>query len=180
MIQEKKQEGTSQLVVFSLANEEYGVAIGQVQEIIRPQGITRIPGMPTFIEGVINLRGKIIPIIDLRDRFGLAQKEADSNTRVVVAEVSSQTVGLVVDSVSEVLRLANDAIDPLPPTITNIDGEYLKGVGKLDRRLIILLDLEKVLTDLEKSTLEKISKTLTEEIPGSSGSIKKEPSVKAE
>ena len=179
MIQEKKQEGTSQLVVFSLANEEYGVAIGQVQEIIRPQGITRIPGMPSFIEGVINLRGKIIPIIDLRDRFSLVKKESDANTRVVVAEVSSQTVGLVVDSVSEVLRLANDAIDPLPPTITNIDGEYLKGVGKLDRRLIILLDLEKVLTDLEKSTLEKISKTLAEESTNS-GSAKRESSAKAE
>jgi purine-binding chemotaxis protein CheW len=179
MIQEKKQEGTSQLVVFSLANEEYGVAIGQVQEIIRPQGITRIPGMPSFIEGVINLRGKIIPIIDLRDRFSLVKKDSDSNTRVVVAEVSSQTVGLVVDSVSEVLRLANDAIDPLPPTITNIDGEYLKGVGKLDRRLIILLDLEKVLTDLEKSTLEKISKTLTEEAT-SSDSPKKKASAKAD
>ncbi len=179
MIQEKKQEGTSQLVVFSLANEEYGVAIGQVQEIIRPQGITRIPGMPSFIEGVINLRGKIIPIIDLRDRFSLVKKESDSNTRVVVAEVSSQTVGLVVDRVSEVLRLANDAIDPLTPTITNIDGEYLKGVGKLDRRLIILLDLGKVLTDLEKSTLEKISKTLAEETT-SSGGAKKETPAKAE
>ena len=154
MIQEKKEEGTSQIVVFGLSNEEYGIGIAQVQEIIRPVGITRIPGMPTFVEGVINLRGKIIPIIDLRDRFGLTKKEDDANTRVVVAEVSSQTVGLVVDSVSEVLRLANDAIDPLPPTITDIDAEYLKGVGKMDRRLIILLDLDKVLTDLEKSTLD--------------------------
>lgn len=179
MIQEKKQEGASQLVVFNLANEEYGVAIGQVQEIIRPQGITRIPGMPSFIEGVINLRGKIISIIDLRDRFSLVKKENDVNTRVVIAEVSSQTVGLVVDSVSEVLRLANEAVDPLPPTITKIDGEYLKGVGKLDRRLIILLDLEKVLTDLEKSTLEKISKTLIEESANSGGTIK-ETSAKAE
>ncbi|MBI5555058.1 MAG: chemotaxis protein CheW [Elusimicrobia bacterium] len=179
MIQEKKQEGTSQLVVFNLANEEYGVAIGQVQEIIRPQGTTRIPGMPSFIEGVINLRGKIIPIIDLRERFSLVKKESDARTRVVVAEVSSQTVGLVVDSVSEVLRLANEAIDPLPPTITDIDGEYLKGVGKLDRRLIILLDLEKVLTDLEKSTLEKINKTLAEETT-SSGGAKKETAAKAE
>jgi|WetSurMetagenome_2_1015567.scaffolds.fasta_scaffold258299_2 purine-binding chemotaxis protein CheW len=179
MIQEKKQEGTSQIVVFSLANEEYGVGIAQVQEIIRPVGITRIPGMPSFIEGVINLRGKIIPIIDLRDRFGLVKKDDDANTRVVVAEVSSQTVGLVVDSVSEVLRLQNDSIDPLPPTITNIDGEYLKGVGKLDRRLIILLDLEKVLTDLEKTTLEKMNKAMAEESPGTQAP-KKESQSSAE
>ena len=131
------------------------------------------------VEGVINLRGKIIPIIDLRDRFGLVKKDDDANTRVVVAEVSSQTVGLVVDSVSEVLRLQNDSIDPLPPTITNIDGEYLKGVGKLDRRLIILLDLEKVLTDLEKTTLEKMNKAMAEEIPGTT-SPKKENQAAAE
>lgn len=163
MIQEKKDESTSQIVVFGLSNEEYGIGIAQVQEIIRPVGITRIPGMPAFIEGVINLRGKIIPIIDLRNRFGLTKKDEDANTRVVVAGVSSQTVGLVVDSVSEVLRLANDSIDPLPPTLTDIDAEYLRGVGKMDNRLIILLELEKVLTDLEKGTLKKLNKTVIED-----------------
>lgn len=162
MGQENKVEKSSQLVVFNLDREEYGVYITQVQEIIRPLGITRIPGMPGFIEGVINLRGKIIPILNLRERFGFDKKEKDTNTRIVVAEVATQTVGLVVDTVTEVLRIADEAIDPLPPTVTNIDAEYLKGVGKLDRRLIILLDLEKVLTDLEKSTLEKITKSLSE------------------
>lgn len=162
MGQENRVEKSSQLVIFNLDREEYGVYITQVQEIIRPVGITRIPGMPDFIEGVINLRGKIIPILNLRERFGFAKKEKNTNTRIVVAEVSNQTVGLVVDMVAEVLRIADEAIDPLPPTVTNIDAEYLKGVGKLDRRLIILLDLEKVLTDLEKSTLEKMNKSLSD------------------
>lgn len=162
-MQEQNQGRTSQLVVFNLANEEYGVSITQVQEIIRQQENTRIPGMPSFIDGVINLRGKIIPIIDLRDRFGLPKKEGDDRTRIVVVEVSTQTVGLVVDSVSEVLHLTEEAINALPPTMTNINAEFIKGVGKTERRLIILLELEKILSDLEKITLEKINKTLGED-----------------
>ena len=147
-----------QLVVFSLASEEYGVAITQVQEIIRQPDITRIPGMPDFIEGVINLRGRIIPVIDLRKRFGLEQKASNDKTRVVVADASSQTIGLVVDSVSEVVNLPKDQVDPIPPTIASIDAEYLSGVGKLEKRIVILLDLGKLLGDLEKVAIDELSK----------------------
>ena len=147
-----------QLVVFNLANEEYGVAITQVQEIIRQPEITRIPGMPDFIEGVINLRGRIIPVIDLRKRFGLQHKEASDSTRIVVADASGQTIGLVVDSVSEVINLPKEQIDPIPPSIASIDAEYLSGVGKLEKRIVILLDLAKLLSDLEKVSIEELGK----------------------
>jgi len=147
-----------QLVVFNLASEEYGIAITQVQEIIRQPDITRIPGMPAFIEGVINLRGRIIPVIDLRKRFCLEQKAVNDKTRVVVADASSQTIGLVVDSVSEVVNLPKDQIDPIPPTIASIDAEYLSGVGKLEKRIVILLDLGKLLGDLEKVAIDELNK----------------------
>lgn len=149
---------TQQLVVFSLADEEYGVAITQIQEIIRQPDITRIPGMPDFIEGVINLRGKIIPVIDLRNRFGLEQKVETDKTRVVVADAGGQTIGLVVDSVSEVVNLPKDQVDPIPPTIASIDAEYLSGVGKMDKRIVILLDLNKLLGDLEKVAIDELGK----------------------
>jgi purine-binding chemotaxis protein CheW len=147
-----------QLVAFFLANEEYGVTITQIQEVIRKPNITHIPGMPDFIEGVINLRGKVIPIIDLRKRFGLEQMQESDKTRIIVANTSDQTIGLIVDGVSEVIHLPEDQIDPIPPTIASIDAEYLSGVGKMDRRLVILLNVEKLLSELEKVAIEHLGK----------------------
>jgi purine-binding chemotaxis protein CheW len=152
------QSNIQQLVAFNLANEEYGVAITQVQEIVRVPEITHIPGMPHFIEGVINLRGKVIPVIDLRKRFALEQKEYAEKTRIIVADAGGQTVGLVVDSVSEVAQLSQEQIDVIPPSITSIDAQYLSGVGKMGKRLVILLDLAKLLSDLERVTLEQAGK----------------------
>ncbi|MBN1824088.1 MAG: chemotaxis protein CheW [Endomicrobiales bacterium] len=160
------QSTSQQLVVFDLANEEYGIAITQVQEIIRHSDITRIPGMPNFIEGVINLRGRIIPVIDLRKRFGLDLKAVSEETRIVVADAGDQTIGLVVDSVSEVINLTKDQIDPIPPTISAIDADYLSGVGKLEKRIVVLLDLAKLLGDLERAALLELSK---KEKPGGHG-----------
>ncbi|MHB9154424.1 MAG: chemotaxis protein CheW [Endomicrobiales bacterium] len=152
------QSNHQQLVVFNLADEEYGVTIIQIQEIIRQPEIARIPGMPAFIEGVINLRGKIIPVIDLRKRFALDEKVATDKTRVVVADAGGQTIGLVVDSVSEVVNLSLDQIEAIPPTIASVDAEYLSGVGKLDKRMVILLDLSKLLNDLERVAVEQMGK----------------------
>lgn len=142
------------LVAFNLADEEYGITITQVQEVIRKPAITRIPGMPDFIEGVINLRGKIIPVIDLRKRFELELQKDTDKTRIVVAQSADQVVGLIVDAVSEVINLDNEQIDPIPPTITAIDAEYLSGVGKMEKRLVILINLENLLSDLERVALE--------------------------
>jgi purine-binding chemotaxis protein CheW len=145
---------TIQVVSFKLGSEEYGVDIAQVQEINRMVSITHVPRAPQFMEGVINLRGQLIPIIDLRARFGMPRTEHTKNTRIVVTEIGAKRVGMVVDSVSEVLRLATDHIEEAPEMITGVDTEYIRGVGKIEDRLIILLDLARIISGAEKRELE--------------------------
>ena len=116
--------------------------------------VTHVPRAPQFMEGVINLRGQLIPIIDLRARFGMPRAEHTKNTRIVVTEIGAKRVGMVVDSVSEVLRLPVDQIEPAPEMITGVDTEYIRGVGKIEDRLIILLDLARIISGAEKRELE--------------------------
>jgi purine-binding chemotaxis protein CheW len=134
-----------QLVSFKIGEEEFGVDILKVQEINRMLEVTRVPNAPEFIDGVINLRGKVIPIIDLRRRFGMKRKEKDKNTRIVVVELNGKIVGFVVDAVNEVLRIPRSVTEPPPPIVAGIEADYITAVGKLEDRLLILLDLEKVL-----------------------------------
>lgn len=115
----------------------------KVQEIIRTMEITKVPRAPEFVEGVINLRGKVIPIIDLRQRFGLAPKGHGKNTRIIVIEINNIIVGFVVDAVSEVLRIPASTVQPPPPVVAGVDSDYISGVGKLQDRLLIMLDLDK-------------------------------------
>jgi purine-binding chemotaxis protein CheW len=145
---------STQVVSFKLGPEEYGVDIAQVQEINRMVAVTHVPRAPVFMEGVINLRGQLIPIIDLRTRFGMPRADRSKNTRIVVTEVGGKRIGMVVDSVSEVLRLPVDAVEPAPDMIAGIDTDYIRGVGKVDDRLIILLDLAKIITGPEKRELD--------------------------
>jgi len=145
---------TIQVVSFKLGAEEYGVDIAQVQEINRMVTVTHVPRAPEFMEGVINLRGQLIPIIDLRTRFGMPRAEHTKNTRIVVTEIGTKRVGMVVDSVSEVLRLPVDQIEPAPEMITGVDTEYIRGVGKIEDRLIILLDLARIISTTERRELE--------------------------
>lgn len=145
-----------QFVVFQLSKETYGVDIGQVSEIITMQQITKVPHTIEFIEGIINLRGRVIPVVDLRKRFGLAHDEITRNTRIVVIEIGGNTLGMIVDGVSEVLRISSDVVEAPPPAITNVDADYLDGVAKLEDRLIILLNLEKVLNKQEQMELENL------------------------
>lgn len=148
-----------QLVVFRLANEYYGVDIGAVNTIIRMQEITEIPQTPHFVEGVINLRGSIIPVIDLRKRFDLPTEPVTKASRVVVVESGGQMIGMVVDAVAETLRLSVGDIEPPSPVIaSSVDAEYLRGVGKQDSRLVILLDLDRVLTTHEMESLTKMDR----------------------
>lgn len=142
-----------QLVVFALGEEEYGVPVGKVQEIIRMTAITHLPKASEFVEGVINLRGRVIPIVDLKKLFDLAATKRDEKSRIVVVEVDGQVVGLTVDNVSEVLRLPASAIDP-PPHVAGVDNGFLTGVGKLEQRLLMLLDLERLVPHLALSDLE--------------------------
>ena len=134
-----------QLVSFNIGSEEFGVDILKVQEINRMVEITKVPQAPNYVEGVINLRGKVIPIVDLRKRFNFEQKEYDKNTRIVVVDIMGSIMGMVVDSVSEVLRLPSNTIEPPPEIVTGINSEYIKGVAKLEDRLLIFLDLSKVI-----------------------------------
>ena len=142
-----------QLVSFKIGDEEFGVDILKVQEINRMLEVTRVPNAPEFVDGVINLRGKVIPIIALRRRFGMARKEHDKNTRIVVVELDGKIVGFVVDAVSEVLRIPRSVTELPPPIVAGIEAEYITAVGKLEDRLLILLDLEKVLTVAEKGNI---------------------------
>jgi len=145
-----------QLVTFKLGSEEFGVDILKVQEIIKMMNVTRIPNSPAFIEGVINLRGKIIPIVDLRKRLGFKDQEFDKSTRIIVVELDGLVLGFIVDSVSEVLRIPEDTIEPPPSMVAGIESEYIEGVGKLDDRLLILLELKKIFTSPEKKDIESI------------------------
>jgi purine-binding chemotaxis protein CheW len=141
-----------QLVGFHVGGEEFGLEILRVQEIIRIQPLTRVPNSAGFVDGVINLRGKVIPVIALRRCFGLEDRPHDRQTRIVVVEVNGSVLGFIVDSVSEVLRIPVETIEP-PPRLGKVEREYVSGVGKLDDRLLILLDLECLMSDAEKVTV---------------------------
>jgi purine-binding chemotaxis protein CheW len=155
MEREKQQSSELiQVVSFRLGSEEYGVDISQVQEIIRMVEITHVPRAPRFMEGVINLRGQLIPIIDLRTRFSMPRAEHTKSTRIIVTEIGSKRVGIVVDSVSEVLNIPVDQVEDAPDMIAGVGTEYIQGVGKVNDRLIILLDLTMVMSGDEKAQLE--------------------------
>ena len=155
-----------QLVVFEIAGEEFGVNINEVKEIIRWEEVTRIPNTDPYIKGVINLRGNIIVINDLAMKLGLPSKEVDDDTRILVVEVGDNTVGMVVDSATEVLRLEGDKIREAPSMVTsNIDSNYIQGVGLLDeKRLLTLLDLSKVLESKDYQQITQIQKTAEKNI----------------
>lgn len=157
----KERQGELHLVTFNLG-ETYGVPISQVQEIVRITSITNVPNSPVYMEGVINLRGKVLPVLNLRKRLRLSEREPDKSSRVIVAEIGDKIIGLLVDSVSHVIKLPTECIDDAPEEILEGDADYIKGVGKLNERLIILLDLEKLLRrdkmeqgEKERATEEK-------------------------
>ncbi|HJA77889.1 chemotaxis protein CheW [uncultured Desulfovibrio sp.] len=151
--QKKQDDQLLQLVTFSIGEEEFGVNILKVQEIIRTMEITKVPRAPDFVEGVINLRGKVIPIIDLRRRFGLAPRGHDKNTRIIVIEINNIIVGFVVDAVSEVLRIPASTVEPPPPVVAGVESDYVSGVGKLQDRLLIMLDLDRLLSSEDMEAL---------------------------
>jgi purine-binding chemotaxis protein CheW len=143
----------TQIVSFRLANEEYGVDIMRVQEIILMGQITKMPEVPDFICGLINLRGHVIPIVDLRKRFNLPVTENNEHTRIIVVNVASKTIGMVVDAVNEVLRINEDQIEPPPSSVAGIDHTYITGLVKFQDKLLILLSIENILSQEEKARL---------------------------
>lgn len=144
-----------QMVVFRLGSEEFGVDISQVREIIKVPAITRIPNSPSFIEGVINLRGQITTVMDLRKRLGINTSKTNEN-RIIIVEVGKNTIGMIVDSVTEVLRLLSEDIEDASHLASGVEAEYIRGVGKLKDRLLILLDLNKVLSQQELMQVKQV------------------------
>lgn len=145
-----------QLVTFHIGDEEFGVDILNIQGINRMVEVTKVPNAPDYVEGIINLRGKVIPIIDLRKRLGMSEKEYDKNTRFIVVEMKDKVIGFIVDSVNEVLRINKSITEPPPPMVSGIDSDFITAVGKLEDRLLILLDIEKILSAREQEELDKI------------------------
>lgn len=145
-----------QLVTFTLGEEEFGVDILRVQEIIRMMPVTRVPAAPAFVEGIINLRGKVIPVIDMRARFALRAGDADEKTRIMVVEMEGRVAGFIVDSVSQVLRLPASTVEAPPAVIEGGGSDFIRGVGKLEGRLLLLVDLDLLLGESEKAVLDGI------------------------
>jgi purine-binding chemotaxis protein CheW len=153
----QEESGELQLVSFQVGEEEFGADILMVQEIIRLQPITRVPSAPAFVKGVINLRGKVIPIVDLRERLNVKEATEDRKTRIIVVDVEGKITGFIVDAVLQVLRIPKNTIEP-PPSIVvaGIESEYITGVSKLDDRLLILLDFGKILSTQERQKLAEV------------------------
>ncbi|HHU82663.1 MAG TPA: purine-binding chemotaxis protein CheW [Firmicutes bacterium] len=159
LLEQRKEQGEAreeliQLVLFKLGEEEFGVNILQAREIEKlDQGLTRVPKAPPFVEGVINLRGEIIPIVDLRKRFGLTLPPVGYDSRVIIVEVRGAPVGMLVDAVVEVIRVPVSAVEPPPPITKGVESQYLAGVAKVDNRLIVLLNLDRALSPEESQEL---------------------------
>ena len=168
---EKVAAEEKQLVVFNLGQETYAVEIAMVKEIIQMQGITRVPGTPPSVEGVINLRGMVIPILDLRKRFKFSRIERDKDTRIVIVNCQGQLVGVVVDSVAQVLRVPVDSIEASSNLFNEGKLNYIQAIVKLEKQLVILLDLDLVLSREEVNVVSSLDLMKTQK----SGKAVKEP-----
>lgn len=153
--------GELHLVTFRIGAELFGVPIAMVQEIVRVPAITRIPQAPEFVEGVINLRGRVITVVDMRKRLNQACQREQAiwarKSRILVIESGGRLVGVIVDEVAEVLKLASDRVEPAAPLVAGLSNQYITGVGKLEDRLLILLDIEKILTANQLAALDELA-----------------------
>ncbi len=154
MANEILEKERAQYVIFRLDESEFGVEIGQVLRIVRLMEVTRVPRAPRFLEGVVNIHGEMVPVVDLKKRFELPWQEYGDKARILIVEVEGQTVGMIVNSVTEITWIPTSAIEPPPEMVAEISGIYLTGLGSLDDRLVIFLDLSRVLTTEEVEELE--------------------------
>ncbi len=145
-----------QLVTFRIGNEEFGFDIFKVKEINRMLDITQIPNSESSVKGVVNLRGSVIPVVSLRSKLNFSDVEYTNHTRIIVVEYKNKSIAFIVDEVSEVLRIESSIIEKPPEMTTSVDTAYISGVAKLDNRLLILLDLDKILTQEEEIELESV------------------------
>ncbi len=145
--------GSIQLVSFKLGEESFGIEITKIREIILITEITRVPQTPSYVKGLINLRSTVIPVIDLRTRFSLPETQLTPDSRIMVLHVGDRTIGIVVDSVNEVLRVTREQLSPAPPTVVSAGNEYMTGLVRLGEDLLILLDVDRLLGDEETRAL---------------------------
>ena len=153
---ENTKDEIIQWVTFRLDNEKYGIRVMQVQEVLRMTEIAPVPGAPDFVLGIINLRGNVVTVIDSRKRFGLSVAEADDSTRIVIIEADSHVVGILVDSVAEVVDLRTSEIDAAPNVGNDDSSKYIQGVSSKDKELLILVDVNKLLSDDEWDEVEAL------------------------
>lgn len=156
MIEAKQALNEMKVIVFRLKDEEYGVEVQQVRSIERIQHITKVPKTPDFVKGVINLRGVVTPIINLRSRFDIEEAEYTDSTRMIIVAINEMEVGLIVDAANDVIDIPVNEIEPPPEVVGGIEADYLRGVAKLENRLLILLNLDKVLNPEEMRQIKKI------------------------
>lgn len=156
LAKEVQTEQEVKVIVFRLRDEEYGVDVNQVKSIERMQKITRVPKTPEFVKGVINLRGVVTPIINLRARFEMGEEDYTETTRIIIVSVDNMEVGLIVDAANDVIDVPTSHIEPPPEVVGGVEAEYLRGVAKLDQRLLILLNLDKVLSVEELQQMKKL------------------------
>ncbi|HNZ27235.1 MAG TPA: chemotaxis protein CheW [Spirochaetota bacterium] len=143
-----------QLILFNLGKGSYGIPIENVFEIKKMEEITVVPKAPKFIEGVINLRGNVVPVVDLRKRFGMEKSEITKRTKIIIVEIGKRQFGLVVDSVAEVVSLSNEQIEPSLPTVSGLKAEFINGIGKMSEKLIIILEISRILQSNEDIKVE--------------------------
>lgn len=154
---EKADSAGNEFLAFTLGKEEYGIDILKVQEIRGYEAVTRIANSPDFIKGVVNLRGIIVPIVDMRIKFQLGEPTYDQFTVVIILNISGRVVGMVVDSVSDVITLNQEQIKAAPEMGTTFDSDYLIGLGTLDERMLILVDIDKLMSSAEMGLIEKLA-----------------------
>lgn len=156
-MQSSAEGARNEFLAFTLGQEEYGIDILRVQEIRGYETVTRIANAPAFIKGVVNLRGTIIPVVDMRIKFNLGTPSYDQFTVVIILNIAGRIVGMVVDSVSDVMTLSPEQVKPAPEIVTVFDTDYLIGLGTIDERMLILVDIDKLMTSAEMGLIEKIA-----------------------
>ena len=150
MMTEIIQQTEAKVIIFELMDMEYAIEVDAVQSIERVISITRVPKMPPYVKGVINLRGVVTPIVDLRERFGLEPKEIGDSTRIIIVSLEDYDVGLIVDGANDVLDLSIESVEPQPEVVGAVESDFISGVAKVGNRLFIMLELSKVLEPIKK------------------------------
>lgn len=153
---DKLNQKEIKVIVFQLMDMEYAINVDAVQSIEKVLSITRIPKTPPYVKGVINLRGLVTPIVDLRERFGLATRELDDSTRIIIVTLEDYEVGLIVDAANDVLDIPVDSIEPQPEVVGSIESDFISGVAKVGKHLLIMLNLDKVLEPIKRVTTDEL------------------------